>query len=400
MTYKKDIATCLGDFNQFIEFNKNEHPVLSATLGVFGKKDSYKLNSMLVNQKKVTAANYKQEQYPIIDLMFDLALLGKLYYKGNDESGNPALIKTLMLDSYLALNESEKYAFLLQTYWTKYEFQTKFDRWLSITALYNFLACIANSELQPVLNDLSQNIRWIFSLGAKFQHHLCFFGMGEIELIDGVKEKRQDTIRAFTPNKHGVMVAHFLCLQALGYWNRTDLAYLYLGINKSSNKKKSDPFEVFKKLFPNKSVNKTVEKMNLESLNGVYYFKVSLSKTLWRKIKLSGKHTLCDLHDAIQDAFDFDNDHLYAFYIGGNRSTGKPIYCEVAYDGEDGLVIEETSIQELGLFVGQKLIYLFDFGDMWEFELKLTGIEKEEPLPLRPAIVEAKGKSPEQYSYD
>lgn len=61
---------------------------------------------------------------------------------------------------------------------------------------------------------------------------------------------------------------------------------------------------------------------------------------------------------------------------------------------------EKTSILEIGLFVGQKLIYLFDFGDMWEFGVKLTGIEKEEPLPLNPIILEAKGKSPEQYRSD
>jgi hypothetical protein len=37
--------------------------------------------------------------------------------------------------------------------------------------------------------------------------------------------------------------------------------------------------------------------------SGVYSFKVSLSKTLWRKISLSHKHTLGDLHNAIQEAF-------------------------------------------------------------------------------------------------
>lgn len=394
----KMISTCVGDFNQFIEFNKNEHPVLSAKLGVFGKKDSFKLNSMLVNQKRVAAPNYNQDQYPVIDLMFELALLGKLYYKGNDGTGNPALIKTPMLDSYLALNEAEKYVFLLQTYWTKYEFLKKFDRWLPITAFYNFLANIANSELQPVLKKSEHQTDGIYSEGAAFQHHLRFFGMGEPELIDGAKGKYQDTIRAFVPNQHGVMIADFLCLQSLAYWNREDVVYLSTAKDKAINKKKGEPFEVFKKIFPDNIVKSTVAEMNVEDSNGVYYFKVSLSKTLWRKIKLSGKHTLGDLHDAIQDAFDFDDDHLYAFYIDGNRRTGKPIYCEEAHDA--GPVAEKTSILEIGLFAGQKLIYLFDFGDMWEFGVELTGIEKEEPLPLKPAIVETKGKSPEQYRSD
>jgi len=61
---------------------------------------------------------------------------------------------------------------------------------------------------------------------------------------------------------------------------------------------------------------------------------------------------------------------------------------------------EELAIQEMGIFAGQKLIYLFDFGDRWEFSVELMGIDKEEPLPLKPIIVEAKGESPQQYRYE
>jgi len=395
MTYCEKISTCISDFNHFIEFIKDEAPVLSAKLGVLGKKDSYKLNSMLVNQKIVTVPNYNQDQYPVIDLMFELALLGKLYYKGDNGKGNPTLIKTPMLDSYLALNEAEKYVFLLQTYWTKYEFIEKFDQWLPITAFYNFLAGIANSNLQPVLKDPENQTDDIYSRGASFQHHLSFFGMGELELIDGAKGKYEDTIRAFVPNRHGVKLAGFFCLEALAYWNRKDVVYLFPVRNKAFNKKKEEPFAVFKKLFPDKVVKNTVTETDAVDFNGVYYFKVSLSRMLWRKIKLSGTHTLGNLHEAIQSAFNFDDDHLYAFYIGGNTRTGRPINCEKAHDG--GPAAEEVSIMEMELFPGQKLIYLFDFGDMWEFGVELTGIEKEEPLPLKPSIVETKGKSPQQY---
>ncbi len=34
MTCKKQISNCVGDFNIFMEFIKNENPVLSAKLGV------------------------------------------------------------------------------------------------------------------------------------------------------------------------------------------------------------------------------------------------------------------------------------------------------------------------------------------------------------------------------
>lgn len=100
------------------------------------------------------------------------------------------------------------------------------------------------------------------------------------------------------------------------------------------------------------------------------------------------------MHLAIQEAFDFDDDHLYAFYIGGNRRTGKPIYC--AEVEEEGKTADEIKIADLELFKGQKILYLFDFGDEW-FDIKLLKIDKESPLPLNPVIVGSEGKPPEQY---
>ena len=49
----------------------------------------------------------------------------------------------------------------------------------------------------------------------------------------------------------------------------------------------------------------------------IFVFKVALAgrKSIWRKIALRGNHTLDDLHEAIFDAFDRDDEHLYSFYF-------------------------------------------------------------------------------------
>jgi hypothetical protein len=44
------------------------------------------------------------------------------------------------------------------------------------------------------------------------------------------------------------------------------------------------------------------------------------------------------------------------------------------------------------------MLYLFDFGDEWKFDVELVGIDKETPFPLKPQIAESKGEAPEQYS--
>ena len=60
-----------------------------------------------------------------------------------------------------------------------------------------------------------------------------------------------------------------------------------------------------------------------------YTFHVSIPNTgrVWRKIELTGDQTLEDLHFAIQDAFDFDADHLYSFFMSGRAWDPETEYC-------------------------------------------------------------------------
>jgi hypothetical protein len=395
---KNILQTTIGEFEKFIEFIENEKPVLSARQGVLGKKDSFKLNKILHYKKNVSEPNYTQAQYPVIDLMFSLALAGGLYVRAHDERDKAALVKTPLKDNFQDLNLCEKYVYLLQTYWTKYNFDGKSDHWRHIISFYNILASVANAdEGQRIVKDDRSYTSMLYSEGAAFFHHLNFFGLGELELIDGAKGRYEDSIRAFVPNEFGIYISTFLLSQALLTWNTESLCYIISDMDeKTEPQKNENPFEVFKNIFPKEDVKRTLVAETNFDRTGVYTFKVSLSRNLWRKISISHKHSLYDLHLAIQKAFNFDNDHLYAFYVGGNQRTGKPIYCADAES--DGVTAEEMSIADLGLYKGQKLLYLFDFGDSWKFDVTLLEIDKNSPLPLKPVIVEKKGKSPEQYS--
>jgi len=129
---------------------------------------------------------------------------------------------------------------------------------------------------------------------------------------------------------------------------------------------------------------------------GSYLFKVSVLPGVWRKIRLSHLHTLWNLHKAIQDAFDFDDDHLYSFFMDAKR------YSKNAYESpfsENGPYVDEVTIGELELYEGQRILYLFDYSDSWEFNIVIEKIDSSGPLPLNPKIIEEKGEAPEQYRY-
>ena len=48
---------------------------------------------------------------------------------------------------------------------------------------------------------------------------------------------------------------------------------------------------------------------------------------LWRKIEMRADQTLADLHGAIQDAFEFDFDHMYSFFMSGRAWDQDSEYC-------------------------------------------------------------------------
>ena len=64
----------------------------------------------------------------------------------------------------------------------------------------------------------------------------------------------------------------------------------------------------------------------------VFIFKVALAgrKNIWRKIAVKGNQTLDDLHEAIFDAFDRYDQHLYSFFfpLKPGKITPRKIYHE------------------------------------------------------------------------
>jgi hypothetical protein len=127
---------------------------------------------------------------------------------------------------------------------------------------------------------------------------------------------------------------------------------------------------------------------------GRYTFRTSLTGTLWRRIQIDARHTLDTLATTILDAFSFDYDHLYEFSYRnpfGVRESVRHPYVD------KGPWTTETLVGDLPLAVGAAMTYIYDFGDWWEFEVKLEGIEASGETPAKPQVVEARGEAPEQY---
>lgn len=388
------IYPLIQDFETFIKYVEKEKPSLSPRMGVLGKNNSFNLNSQLNYRKSATAPNYLQEYYLIIDLMFSLATESKLLVV-NNEKGKAYLSLGKGLESFLELNNFEKYVFLFETYWSKYDFNKQFDGWIGVMQLYSMLELIANGKSnERILKKVDTYMNFVGP--ASFSHHLYYFGLCRLEQIEGAKGKYEDSIKAVIPTDLGIIICKQLLNEAMSFWDsgKAKMILEYEGIKVKNNKNKK-LFSVIAEIFPDNVVQHTIEDEFETKIDRstVYTFKVSLSKGVLRKIRMSYENTFEDLHLAIQEAFNFDNNHIYAFYIGGNRRTAKTIYTGNPYNG----IENDVAIGEAAIYKGQKIKYIFDFGDNWEFDIIVTSIDKNVLIPDSPEIIESKGEAPEQY---
>ncbi|MBP2660836.1 MAG: plasmid pRiA4b family protein [Firmicutes bacterium] len=129
-------------------------------------------------------------------------------------------------------------------------------------------------------------------------------------------------------------------------------------------------------------------------IENLFVVKVLLRRGVWRRIQLVSKHTLHDLHKAILEAYDFSDDHLYAFFMNGQPWRGEAYWSP---NNDEGPYADKIKLGNLNLEIKQKFLYLYDFGDEWTFSIQVEKILETDVPVLKPIIFETRGEAPEQY---
>ena len=112
-------------------------------------------------------------------------------------------------------------------------------------------------------------------------------------------------------------------------------------------------------------------------------------------IELDESSTLEELHDAIQAAVDFDNDHLFCFFLSRTDRSRSREY----FDDENGLLFSKTLKDMFPLPTKQSFFYLFDWGDEWLFKISRTRKRPHERVKgmTYPRTESESGTKPVQY---
>jgi hypothetical protein len=149
---------------------------------------------------------------------------------------------------------------------------------------------------------------------------------------------------------------------------------------------------IFRPYFPQWQASWVIS--TAEAREGIFVFRVSLSKSVWRTIAIDARDTLDNLMDCILAAIDFDNDHLYEFSF---RDRFGVAVRAVGPISEGELATAEVQIGDLPLDPGQSMNVVYDFGDNWKFTVKLERVDPPSKRRTKPKILESRGKAPEQY---
>lgn len=382
----------LDDFDKFTEYIACNKVTVGKTNKFISPKFLFEINEILKIKQEDIKPKSTQLAYPLIHLFNNLSVRGKLFSEELIKGGKIILKPTDRLSLFKNLNDIEKYISLIEILWMDCNFEKlgyqTYD-YISVYSAMKILEDISSSKSEKVLvvdNRISNYTTMIL--------YFSYFGLIEVE--ENKEEKREKHERFFCPssiiiNPIGLEIFKILNKKReLEEWNipyRREIGEWKIEFNEKFH-------TAFKKLFKSGELENSLPRNSGRFKDGIYTFKVYIDRNIWAKIKLDGMHTLHDLHNCIQGAFDFDNDHMYSFFMDGIAWSDDKFTCPFEDEGPHA---DEVKIGELDLSEKQNFMYLFDYGDEWQFKVEVYSIEEMNEKVISSEIVEIKGKVPKQY---
>jgi len=130
----------------------------------------------------------------------------------------------------------------------------------------------------------------------------------------------------------------------------------------------------------------------------VYRFRVILDtkEDVFRDIELLEESTLEDFHNTIINAFGFDGSEMASFYLSDEDwNQGEEILQYDLSEGEDSVrLMNETTLDSIVSKSQTKLIYVYDFFNLWTFLIELAEIAEIEEGRDYPNLMFVHGQIP------
>lgn len=413
------------DFEAMIDFLQQHKVEVSANQHVIAPKYLAEINSRLSRPITIDFQRPSQKSYPYIHGLYLLLRASAIAQVQLDKKKNILCIESQVLNSWQGLSAVEKYFNLLAT-WIYYasedimeDTRRDFPEWFFV---FNTWDRLLKEDLD--FTEGTKNNEWLSRLKLHNLALLDLFGFVELEDTDPLLGKGWRIIKVKAlPFGKAIMELLSKTNWKKGLIGESDNEFLKLlaeeanqNLNLDIVMQQSTSTEILQEefqaldLFPEWENN--LQLPEPEAQDGIFIFKVSLqiyiqksrdkfsTETIWRKITIPSDLTLYDFSSAILEAFDFDNDHLHQFTYKDRQGFQKSIYHPYTQHGEDDGFTDQVLLRDWQINIGDRITYIFDFGDWWKFNVVLESIEEPDPKLKKPKVIEQKGKSPAQYPND
>lgn len=420
----------INDFNKFIAYISHHNVQLTKKRGHLPRKSLLEINKLLTVQHKTATIHSAQEAYPYIHFFFHIALKGRLIEINGPAIGTMKLQTTERLSLFQEIPDVEKYLFILETFWIDVDWNDVNHRnYNGITqsvqeVFYYLMLMISKSSIHPtVLNKYNDKISNQIRNWGYFLLYFEWLGFWKCETdekaISKNRRKNDYFARSITLTQLGSdLIPILLKERNFQFWNipfrqengeinpipgspLKELIFVLpeeieMGFSNMIREVQTVSFvEPFKKVFNLESLQCNLTREMKMFIHGQYSFKVFYTRNVWRILVLQGEHTMEQLHELILKAFDFDNEHLYSFFMDGQKWSNKSVVSPL--DDSGLMKSNEIRIGDIGLSKGQSFTYLYDYGDEWMFTIVVEQVSKRSTKRINPHIKEQKGKSPIQY---
>lgn len=132
----------------------------------------------------------------------------------------------------------------------------------------------------------------------------------------------------------------------------------------------------------------------------IYRFRVILDteEDVFRDLEIDQTATLEDFHNAVSQSFGFDGSEMASFYRSDDQwNQGQEISLFDMSDGtSDVQLMSETLVEDVVSEAETRLLYVYDFFNMWRFMVELAEIAEREEGMTYPNLMFVHGQIPEE----
>ena len=382
-------GTLLKDFSTLLDFIGSTGIPVSGKNHLIAIKLLQQLNQLLSNPLDVRLKRPQQKSFPHINGLYLLLRASGLTQIAIEKKEAKLMLDNKVLADWQSLNPTERYFALFHAWWYRGSGEIIGEssrRWYYENYFYDSLDFFLNTlgkGLDVKAKLIDPNL-FRYEPGLHNLALMELFGFIRIEQGESLNGENWP-IAKIEPTAWGYAL--------LNYFSK----YMTLSdeiVDATSDNHQTELWGSELKAYIPAWEKSLRQSEVVEIQDSVCVFKVALG-SVYRKIAVPGITSLEALAGSILRAFNFDNDHLYEFvYKNRYGITERVVH---PYVESDDLYTTECEVGELPLYKGMELIFHFDFGDDWRFQLIVESITSEDISCSEPTVIEQHGNPPEQY---